>query len=244
MTEVAGSKQYRSVVVQHRPGRRALLLVALSALLIASCGLCYWLGGVLVETKYQGLAGENATLSQQLISTSGNLAEVSQQLANISTGAEIDRQAVNEVRTVISEHKQTINALNEEINFYKGLMAPTERERGLGIRSWELYPGSAPGRFQFKLILQQLALKHSMLKGDVVVDIVGKRAGVEQTLSLASLSEQIKGKAIKLRFKYFQYVDGELQLPGDFVAERIDIRATATTPKKVQVEKRVSWLVQ
>jgi hypothetical protein len=123
-------------------------------------------------------------------------------------------------------------------------MAPTDRERGLGIRSWEVYPGNAPGRYQFKLVLQQLALKHSILKGDVVVDIVGKRAGVEQTLPLHSLSEQVKSRAIKLRFKYFQYVDGVFQLPGDFVPERIDIRATATSPKKEQVEKRLSWLVQ
>lgn len=244
MPEVTGSKQYRSIVVPHRPGQRAARLTVLGLLLVSSCGLSYWLGGLFGELNSQQLKAENADLKQQLATVHASWQETSQQLANISTGAEIDRQAVNEVRAVISEHKQTINELNEEITFYKGLMAPTERERGLGIRSWELYPLSEPRRFQFKLILQQLALKHSMLKGVVRVNIVGKRNGVAETLSLDILSKEVDKSAIKLRFKYFQYVEGKLQLPVNFVPELIDIVATATTPKKVTVEKRFSWLVQ
>lgn len=244
MPEVTGSKQYRSVVVQHRPGRRALRWGLVLLAIITSSALSYWLGERGGRSASQSFGQENIQLKQQLATVEEKWQVVSQQLANAATGAEIDRQAVNEVRAVISKHKQTINELNEEITFYKGLMAPTEREQGLGIRSWELYPGSGPGRYQYKLVLQQLALKHSMLKGTVTVDIVGKRAGVAETLSLDILSRQVEKPAIKLRFKYFQYVDGELQVPVDFVPERVDIVARATAPKKVAVEKHFGWIVQ
>ena len=159
-------------------------------------------------------------------------------------GAEIDRQALENVRGTVREHRQTIAERNEEISFYKGLMSPTDRERGLGIRSWELYSSADPRRFQFKLILQQLAVKHRLLRGNVAVELVGTLAGEVKKLSLHRVSAQIKEQQIDLRFKYFQYVEGELELPVGFVPERVDIVATASKPKAVQVEKQFGWLSQ
>lgn len=73
--------------------------------------------------------------------------------------------------------------------------------------------------------------------------LVGKQARAAQSHSLNSLSEQLQGDDIKLRFKYFQAIDGSLQLPAGFEVDRIDIVARATAPKKVQVEKHFSWFV-
>lgn len=244
MAEVTGSKQYRSIVVQDRPGLRAGVIISVVVFIAIIASLVYWLSTRSNPEQLQQLITENEQLKSQLSDVSANFEEVSQNLANIKTGADIDRQAVNQVRAVVSEHKQTINELNEEISFYKGLMSPTETEKGLGIRSWELYPGKSPRHHQFKLVIQQLAVKHSILKGAVNVDIVGKRAGVEETLSLDILSQQIETASIKLRFKYFQYINGELELPIGFVPERIEIVAKATTPKKVTVEKLFGWVVQ
>lgn len=244
MAEVTGSKQYRSVVVQDRPQRRWLIRITVIAVVVVVALLSYWQGGQLLRAEHQQLSSDFQRVSAQLKQVAARYQDASQQLTNAKVGSDIDRQAVNEVRSVIGEHKQTINQLNEEITFYKGLMAPTEREQGLGIRSWELYPGSAKGRYHYKLVLQQLALKHTVLKGSVQVDIIGRRNGIEETLSLDILSGQLDGKGIKLRFKYFQYVDGELQIPVGFVPERIDIVARATSPKKVSVEKHYGWIVQ
>jgi hypothetical protein len=244
MKEVTGSKQYRSIVVQDRPSRRRLMILSVIALLVVVAQLAYWYGGQSISADYQKLSQDHNEVVEQLSLSKARYDDASQQLTNLQLGSDIDRMAVNDVRSTVSEHKQTINQLNEEINFYKGLMAPTERERGLGIRSWEVYPGSAANRFQFKLVLQQLALKHTVLKGTVQVDIVGKRGGVEEVLSLDILSEQIDSQGLKLRFKYFQYIDGELVIPEGFVPERIDIVAKATSPKAVKVEKYYSWLVQ
>ncbi|ARN76364.1 hypothetical protein BST96_10015 [Oceanicoccus sagamiensis] len=205
--------------------------------------MAYWYGGLSIKADYQELLAAHEKAVKQLSLVEARYDDASQQLTNAKLGSDIDREAVNDVRTTVSEHKETINQLNEEINFYKGLMAPTERERGLGIRSWEIYLGSEPNRFQYKLVLQQLALKHTVLKGTVKVNIVGRRNGVEETLSLDILSEQVD-KILKLRFKYFQYLEGELIIPEGFTPDRIDIVAKATSPKAVTVEKQYGWIVQ
>jgi hypothetical protein len=67
---------------------------------------------------------------------------------------------------------------------------------------------------------------------------------VAERLSLKGLSSQVEAQQIDLRFKYFQYVEGELELPVGFVAERVDVTARASKPKKVQVEKQFAWLSQ
>ena len=243
MSEPIGSKQYRSVVVQEPAAKsfRRRLIIGLMALALVAVG--YWLGDRgIVANLHQG--EQVKSLKQQLDQSRAETTELRQQLVNLKLGADIDRQSVNEVRAMVREHKQTINRLNKDITFYKGLMSPTEREKGLGIRSWELYPGSAPNRFQFKLILQQLALKHRLLKGQVKVNIIGRQAGAEKIIPLAILSEQVDSGPIALRFKYYQYIEGELVLPAGFEPSGVDIVARATSPKKVKVEKFYVWAVQ
>lgn len=244
MDSVTGSKQYRSVVVRDRPGRRMAIRVGVTVSLVVVAGLAFWLGGRATLSDYERLVAENSELQLALQQSQSQLQETRQQLVNESMDSEVDRQAVEEIRAAVREHKQTITQLNEEISFYKGLMAPTERESGLGIRSWEVYPTADPNRFQYKLVMQQLAVNHSVLKGQVTVTLVGRNQGIEESYSLDIVSDDIDGRDIRLRFKYFQYIDGELQLPEGFIVDRVDIVARASAPKVVKVEKHYSWVVQ
>lgn len=244
MSGPVGSKQYRSIVVQEQSGQRLVQRLLLLVLLMAVVVTAYWFGGRSMRSEFQIVSKEREEIAARLVTTEAAHKEAGQQLVNLKVGADIDRKAVNDVRSLVSEYKQTIIQLNEEISFYKGLMAPTEKERGLGIRSWEVYPTGENNVFQYKLVLQQLALKHSVLKGVLSVDIIGKRDGIEETLSLDILSGQIDRQGVKLRFKYFQYVEGELQLPEGFTPNSVDIVARATAPKTVTVEKHYSWIVQ
>ena len=244
MSDPVGSKQYRSVVVQEHFGRHLAQRLLIVLLLMAVAVTAYWLGGRSMRADFQAVSKDYTELAWRLSIAEVAHKETSQQLVNLEVGGDIDRQAVNDVRLLVSEYKQTINQLNEEISFYKGLMAPTEKERGLGIRSWEIYPAAENNVFQYKLVLQQLALKHSVLKGVLSVDIVGKQDGIEDRLSLDILSEKIDGQGVKLRFKYFQYVEGELRLPQGFTPYSVDIVARITSPKAVTVEKHYGWIVQ
>ena len=244
MANEIGSKQFTSVVVRDRPGRRVAIRIAVVVALVITAVASYWLGGYRIFSDYRQLKADHERLQAVLKDTEAKLEEASQQLANQKLGASVDQQALEEVRATVSEHKQTINRLNEEISFYKGLMAPTDRERGLGIRSWEIYPGKEPGRYQYKLVMQQLAVKHNLLIGSVTVTLVGRMGDKEQSFTLNALSDEVGDRSIRLRFKYFQYIDGELQLPEGFVVDRVDIVAHASKPNAATVEKHYGWVVQ
>lgn len=241
---VKGSEQYRSVVIRSRPERKlGGILGAITAFIIINA-IAFWAGGYVMSAANERLVMERDQAVSKLSHLDSKYQQASQNLVNSSVGSQIDRQAVEDVRGTVREHRQTIAELNEEISFYKGLMSPTDRERGLSFRSWEVYAGSDALRYQFKLVVQQLAVKHLLLRGAVTVMLVGKQDGVAKVLSLETISEQIKSQNIDLRFKYFQYIEGELELPQGFVAERVDIVAKASKPKAVKIEKQFAWAVQ
>lgn len=244
MSKVKGSPQFRSIVVRDEPGRRARTVVLWLITVVAVAVASTLLGSSAVYKQLLAVEQERDQLSEALLKSELARQHSEQQLTNLSTGAEMDRQAVDEVRATIKEQKQQIAALSEEIGFYKGLMSPTDRERGLSIRGWEVYPTGSAQRFHYKLLIQQLAVKHRVLRGSVSVVITGRENGVEKSINLADLSKDVSSRNMPLRFKYFQNIEGELELPADFVPQRVGLVAKATTPKKVQVEKHYGWIVQ
>lgn len=240
------AERLQTVVVRRDPRRRrywqALALMAIVLLVAAS----FW-GG-----RWQALS-QLREARTALLESERRVAELraerdrfQHRLSNLEVGAEVDRQSVEQLRQTIRSQQRALAQLNEEIAFYKGLMAPTERERGLGIRAWELYPTAEPGRFEYKLTVQQLAVDHSVLQGHVTVEVAGRRSqgGAEEVLSLHELSKQIEMPEIKLRFKYFQNIEGELQLPDGFEPQRIDVVAHSTQPRTARAERHFGWVVQ
>ena len=244
MSIVKGSTQYRSVVVPYRPQRRWLTVLIAIVVIAITAAISYSVSGMSVSHRYESVLDERNQLREQLADVQRELRDTQQALANIEMGSEVDRKAVDDVREVVREQKKEISSLTEEISFYKGLMAPTDREKGLSIRSWELYPTSDPRRFQFKLTVQQLATKHNLMTGEVKVSISGKQGETERTFSLDSLSEQVSSSNIRLRFKYFQSIEGELLLPTEFEPAAITVIAKVASPQSAQVEKNYSWIVQ
>ena len=218
----------------------ALMPLSLAALLL----LVFFLGGAQRHLDYFQLRADQQRLQLLADELQRQLDEREQQYTNLSVAAEVDRLAVEEVRQTVKRQQQTIAELSEENTFYKGLMAPSELERGLSLRSWELLSSSNPRRFYFKLVVQQLAVKHRLLTGDVVVTVLGSRNGEPVRLPLQQLSAQVAKARIKLRFKYFQPIEGELLLPDGFVPEGVEVKARASKPRKAEVERYYPWRLQ
>lgn len=245
-TDIVANKKNsdeRLIVVARRPGQRRKLIVAAALVLLLIAMLFYYIGFV-ASLRIQGEAREqNLILQQQLAELKLSYSESRREAAQAQVALRIDKKATEQVRQLILELEQQLSEQKEEITFYKGLMAPSEKEKGLGIRSWELeYSGD--GRYEYRLTVQQLAAVHRLVKGYVSINVVGMQNGEQQVHSLRNLSQQVKDEKIKLRFKYFQMLSGEFNLPAGFKAQRVDIVAHSSGKKPQIVERSFDWLVQ
>jgi hypothetical protein len=160
------------------------------------------------------------------------------------TRHEINRRALEMVRSEIASQKEQIADLEEGLRFYRELMAPGDVAAGLSLRAIEIVSGEQPGRFAYRILVQQEARKHALLKGELRVEVFGLQREREVSYSLADLSDDVDQDAIALQFRYFQAVEGELTLPEGFEPLGVSLVARASKPEKSEVREQFNWEVK
>lgn len=244
MTVVKGTKARHWKVVESKP--RVYIWGAVAALVVFVLGLqgAYWFG------FKQGMAGQERALRDlaavrlELDAARAEEVTMRRTFESVRLGAEVDQQALEDVRQQLLELKSEIAEAEEENQFYRNLMAPAGNASGLNIGTVELEETELKRRYRFKIVMQQLSTDHELLKGTLKVNIIGQQNDELRVIPLADLSKDIPSANIKLRFKYFQNVEGEMVLPEGFTPERIELEARATGKKAATVEKRFGWLVR
>lgn len=244
MSVVKGSKLYSLRVVPYRPVRRIVLflitLLMVAAAIAGAFGAGYWVG---VGGK-TGAFTQVTDLRQQLHESEQEAEQLRQQVANLSLASEVDQYANEEVRNEIIQLRQQVANLEADISFYRSLMAPSEESRGLTIGEVNIVETSVAGHYRFKIVMQQLATNHQVLNGNLHVDVIGRRNGELIRLPLYQLSDDIDSEDIKLRFKYFQNIEGELTLPEGFEAQKLELSAESSGRDGGKVTKSYGWLVE
>lgn len=244
MAAVRGSKQYSLRVVKYRPllwwGAGLLMLVVVAIAVFASFQFGFLRG---MDEKEKALA-DVARLNGELADSQSKVKELEQQLANIRLGAEVDRQSNEEVRQEVIALKEQLAQLEEDNSFYRNLMAPTQNRSGLTFGSVEIGDTDIARSYRYKVVMQQLATNHQLLNGTLKFTIFGKLNGFDTSYELHELSSEVTEPNVRLRFKYFQNVEGRMQLPEGFEPERIELIAKSTGRDAVTVEKRFGWLVE
>lgn len=221
------------------------LQVIVATLLLAVVLLAGFYLGQRAAYSGMGLDVERYRSMQKAVTAAEE--ELARQQAQLDVQAarhEMDQQALELVRREIAAQKEQISALEEGLRFYKGLMAPGEIAQGLSLRPLELVALDQPGRYAFRIVAQQEARKHSLLKGELSADVNGLLAGQALSYSLAELSEDLDPGSVALRFRYFQSIEGQLSLPDGFEPASVTLVARATSPEAMEVREVFPWQVQ
>jgi hypothetical protein len=227
----------RMVVVAHRPGRRAAIraLVVVGFVLVAATSFQYGQMRAGVD-----LTSVERLLSEQETSTQKNV-ELERRLADAKLSTAVDSEANEELRRTIKSLRDELADAEEEVRFYRELMAPSESQKGLRIEKLDLNRVDSE-RYEYRLMLTQIVDRHEWVKGDVQLSIVGLREGNEQVLSLTDLSE-VEEYPLKFKFRYFQEFTGSVAIPVGFEPARILVTAQASGAER-QLQRTFPWTIQ
>ncbi len=240
MTAVKGSKQYQMVVVPHRPLYRIGVFLFLLVSMGAFSYVTYEFGmreGLALKVAV--VREKDAVVSQLAESEQAN-ADLRRELAELRLGGEIDSRANEEIQDTVEGLQQQIAELSEEIRFYKGVMLPNVENRGLRIERLDVANTTRENTFRYSLLLTQVVDKHEYVQGGVRIAIRGREGNSEKELTLTELDEA-QNEAIRFRFRYFQNIDGELQMPAGFEPEEVTIVAQSSGRNGQRLEKRFDW---
>jgi hypothetical protein len=236
--------RYQTVVKRHHVRRREIQVVVAAVLTALLLALGFYFGQ---RAAYSGMGIDPKKYREMQLAQPANdqQFELMESELDISgTRNEIDRVALEMVRQELAAQKKQILKLEESLRFYRSLMAPDDIARGLTLRPIELMATESDNRFAYRIVAQQEARKHGLLKGTLSVKVTGTVDGEPLSIPLAELSEAVENENIALRFRYFQAIEGELVLPNNFKPEAVSIVARATSPKKVEISDEFPWSVQ
>ncbi|MBC7182792.1 MAG: hypothetical protein H5U30_04355 [Marinobacter sp.] len=229
------------VVIRHRPGyrlrRTAILLVFTVVAAVAGYAAGLAQGGF----RFSSAEESNDVLENEVEELRTNFREARQQLINLERGRVIDEQALNQARKTIVDLETRIVSLQSDLTFYKNIMAPSETSKGLQVDSLTLAPNRSSGSYDFKLVLTQVGNNKSYISGVVAVNVIGLRNEEKEVIALRDLSEDIEDLGVKFRFRYFQDVEGTLELPEAFEPIEIQVVAQAEGRKSSQAERTFNW---
>ncbi len=178
----------------------------------------------LLKTK-QSLSETNATLDEtqtayKQVSESLVLEKQSMLVESLS-----NQDLIESIKTLKLEQK----SLQEELRFYRNIMAPEKDAKGLNIDQLVITKMDSEGRFNFRLTMIQAQRQAQFLKGSVEITLFGqsKKIGQDKNNQPNQLSYQFrelgtfKTTDFKFQFKYFQNIQGFIQLPKDFMPQRL-----------------------
>ena len=243
MRTVKGSKHHDMVVVQRRPwyviGGLVLLLIALVASLIWSS---YQLGMDEGLSTRVWIVQERDDLAQKLKQSVSLTETYRQEVAALKLADEIDLQADVGVQQTILDLQTQLARVQEEVQFYKGVMLPKVEDKGLRIERLRVENSGEPNRFKYNLLLTQVVNKYDYVQGDVEINLVGDEDNLGSNLPLGDISTQDQD-SIRFRFRYFQNIDGELMLPDGFTPKEVMVVAQSTGRSSQRQERRFTWQV-
>ncbi len=244
MAVVKGSKQIKMVVVPHKPMRSLILILGafFIGFFLTTAGIYY--GYTRGTNENINIRIERDQLSAEVNTLQTQLEIFQQDLVNVEQASLVDRQALVEVREMMVGLRETNAQLEEDVLFYRQIMSPENDETGLVIGQLDLSGTEEENRIRYHIELKQLANNENLISGYANVNIIGVQDGNEVSFPLRSLAQDESQLDIRLQFRYFQNIEGELIIPENFIPEAVQILAVSQGENEKTVRKNFAWLVE
>lgn len=183
-----------------------------------------------VSELQSGLAAERETSD-----------ELRRQLAIAETGGEIDRETYAQVKATLGDLEAQIQAQEEELVFYRGIVSPQDRIAGLRIQSLEVLPTDGEARYLVRLLLVQAIVHNRRVSGAVKLQLEGTKDGQTASFDAAELVADGEPYDMAYEFRYFQGLETELALPAGFEPQRMIVEIWPNEARAERINQTFEW---
>ncbi len=180
----------------------------------------------------------NQRLRAELKTAKRELEAARNELALYRTDTEVTRQARETLRQEIKSLRDQAAELEEAVVFYKSVMAPGASE-GLQIEKMAVQPDDEAGFYRYRVVLVQAGDNRNYLSGDISLTLQASRGG--ESVALDGDELLAEGSETQFRFRYFQELNGRIQVPEGVVPEAIDVEAESGGRNRYKTQKTVKW---
>ena len=241
MAVVKGSKQERLSLVRYNPWQRFWRGVYLLLFIAAIAAGCFFGGQYASLEELNALEQERDQLQTQIMEAEKETRGFRQRVGALEKGGEVDRQATEGIRQTVKSLKAQVATLEEEVSFYKGIMAPSGQDKGLRISKIDIQPTDQAGQYRYSIMMTQVADNSSYIKGLAAVNFIGLENGKRKIIPLREVDDQVNELGVKFSFRYFQEVAGAVTMPATFKIEQVQVVLQSSGSKAQRVEDTIEW---
>jgi len=169
-------------VVRYRPGVWFWWCLPFAIAGVATIAYLLGSAGGSVQSPEEQLSAKQAQFDLD------RMDELRAELTELRLAQTADVGSNNEVRASFRELQSEIASLEEEVAFYRSLMAPKELAKGLRIEKMILNSTGRRGVFGYELVLAQTVARHAWQQGEMYFEVHGAVAGERAVLALTEIA--------------------------------------------------------
>jgi len=222
-------------VIKHRPWKWRVLIPCFVLL----GGLIFYIGhldGVQQQSVYKE---EQHRLLEEIQLLNDQNAALMSSNALLDRGAKIEHDVYVSIKGTLSELQDEAVELKEQLSFYQNIVSPSKTNKGLRIQSFKVSPRDAEGNYRYRIIATKSEKTQRSVSGIIDIKFRGKILDKEQTLNLKDLIQN-KGVIPEFRFRYFQSLEGDFNLPGGFEPHEVVV-TLKTKGRTKSASVTLSW---
>jgi cell division protein FtsL len=225
-----------------RASRRPLYVYAVAVVIaIAGAYLSFELGRVRAGYSIIDHRREIADWERRLREQTAEADELRSQLAILKTGREIDDETYSQVKANLSDLQARIQAQEEELVFYRGIVSPQDGVAGLRIQSLDALPADGERRYLLRIVLVQAIVHSRRVGGAVKLQLEGLREGQMASLDVADLVADGDDYDMAYQFRYFQGLECEIVLPVGFEPQRLAVEIVPSEQRAEHQSQSFEW---
>lgn len=206
-------------------------LVLLLSLLLLGAGL-YLLGRAGIGLTGPGPLVTTGELRGEIRLRDRQIRNLRRQVAELDTLKASQEQERRELARSIGELQAEVAQQRQQLEFFRGIVGSADERPEIEIRSLQVMASSRVGVSMLRLTLVQPGTPGESIAGLVTLLIEGQQA---------RRPARVEAPSLAFRFRYFQNLEAELELPTGFKPERITLQIQPNRPGSKAVTQTLLW---
>lgn len=240
---MAFTETRRLVIRTHRPWLRVLIFSSLAVIAIASIYLAFEFGRLGAGHNSLTAWQQRRELQSTITRLEKDNASLRARIAELETGQVSGGQERSELARTVSELQSQVARQNQDLTFYRGIVAASAGGTSVRIQRVVIAPGDSANNFALRVVLVQTARAEKNISGTMTLSVSGFEQNNPVTYTLDRLSAD-KRTQLKFSFRYFEDIDQPLALPAGFIPAKIQVEVRAEGRTGEPLTETFPWNVQ
>ncbi|MGH2843736.1 MAG: DUF6776 family protein [Solirubrobacteraceae bacterium] len=190
-------------------------------------------------------AAQHSALQQKIHQLQSTQHRLQVQLASAQETQVSDIRERMEVARTIGELQAQVQRQQQDVEFYRGLLAPQlGQQLDLTVRVQQFHISALPTAQQFMLrfTLNRIVQPDRTVTGSLAITVDGSQAGMPASLDLATLSAGGKGE-LPFSFQYYTDIEQPITLPTSFKPDSVTIEVRPDRKDMAPYRQTFIWEV-